>query len=1317
MLLSLAAVSANDLDNLEVDDGNVVSTDTVINDVPMESTSSDKIALNVDSTQSNTTEILNENEIITNNSTLSIDLNESITNEISSDHEDSYQADSNQEDSYFTSDGNIYVKVKTSMLKADGDQIYYIHPAGSPTATGTRDDPLDSMNSALNLFTSDGTHTIVVMDGIYKDTYYDYNNTDVDTNLSNLIIKSDEGASPHFNLSTSDYRRSLYWAFTGENITIDGLKFTDSQYGSFNEDGVYKYHTVLRFINSTNVLVENCVFDNDGYLINATDSSDVVIKNCNVSNSNRSNVFNVLNSSFTVQDSNLSKIRDSYITNSSFKLINNTICNNVNSNLFTVKNSSLDIINNTFKDSNYSSYYVFRIYNNNETYANFTGNNFTNLTGTDYLLQVNYYVNDNTTVSFVNNSLKDVSLGLNIRYSNLTMDGNSFDNLSLSSRPSYSGISTSYSNVSFTNNNFTNSDSYIYLGYGVNATIENNNFTDNIPSYYGLLRAEGNSHDIKENNFTNNKGNCSIIQHYSGNATIHGNHFYNNSLNGCGHVINVTSTSGSEIYKNDFVNNSADNGTVYLYGSSNVHDNNFTNNSVTGLGGAIYSYSFYNINTTIKENVFDGNNASFGGAIYYENYPSYNNKREIVNNTFINNSADFGGAIYSNKSINNIIDDNDFINNSAQIGGAIFVDYLYINDFRYNNTNNTISNNLFAENNAQSGGAVVLYSQNSTVEGNRFISNNASRYGGGALITSGNNSIIVNNTFANNTAQLYGGAIGTNDSKIIDNKFENNSAYQAGAILTINSTIHNNDFVGNEATRGPAIVYIDDFNYTALTYYTYNCSCENCSNCSGCSDCECCVTTIVDPETGDEIKIINCSNCDGCNCTCENSTVTEHNITLLYNNTGIDIDEDVYAYHENQLLRVAKENNGMYYLYDNVNVTSAENYTYWAYCIEQNNSYPWLGNGTLGVHVDDLYFVRNSLDDSYVGDYLKILISYFYHNLDEDKINVKEYIYIFTDTDYRSNNDRIIQKIIKLANNESTVLENGNNWINGVYNCLEFSTFINPTTRQNLILINGCEPLDKPDFNITKKANATHVKTGDYINYTILVTNNGTCNLHGLKVTERMNSMLIYMGFDDVSDNWTQTGDMEWMLNRTLKVNESAELHIYFMTNKVTSYTNITNVIEARSDESDTKIAEEHIETIYPKLVYRKVSVDPVAYPESTIRFILLVKNIGTANAYNVAIEDSGFSSSQLLYQGTWSNYKGTWYNSGSSATSTGRFTLNGYLAPNQEAGVYVSFKLKEGVKGTTVSNSFNVYLNNTWDGSASNFTRVVSSAMKVEKL
>ena len=1258
ILLSLSAVSASE-DSL---------TDTISNDQVTD------VDVSVDSSP----------EL---NSTLDLEVNstdtpedENITNLTNNIKEISKETITEDDSVIENLEEEIDEKVKSSILSADGDEILYISPTGSATASGTRDDPLNSINSALSMFTGDGSHTIVVMDG----TYTGLDNSLVNSDLDNLNIIADDGANPLFNLYYS-YGNPLYWVLSGNNIHLDGLNFAcTSTTTSSYVDGQTYYFAVLRFVNSTNVLVENCAMDKIApYKFNVTNSDNVSFKNCSFSNSTSSYyMFASENSNFTIEDSNLTNISTSSIVNSTFKLINNTFSNINNSNLFNVKNSSAEIINNTVKDSYFSgSYGFFQIRDDIETNISFVGNNFTNLTGYDLInSNSNQHVPRNIVIA--NNSFSDVRLGINAQYANLTVENNTFKNMSSSSN-SYPTVFSQYGNLSFKNNNYTDSSSLIRVYYS-NGTIDNNNFLNNVPNYTGIIYSYGSNLNISGNNFTNNSGNNNSISINNGNYTINDNIFKDN--NGSGHEVYVSYyDTNLDLYDNVFKNNTGVNGSVYLMGNASVHNNNFTHNNAS-LGAAIYiNYNnswnnYYNNSIKVYDNNFDSNNASYGGAIYYVDYYYDSGIKDIYNNTFTNNTALKGGAIFSNQSKNATFEGNEFINNSADMGGAIYIDYeYYSNSFRYNNSNNAIKDNKFIDNTAQSGGAVVFYTTNSTVEGNEFISNNATRYGGGALVTSGNNTPIINNTFINNTAMLYAGAIGTNDSDIIGNTFKDNSAYQAGAILTINSTIKNNTFDGNNATRGPAVVYIDSNNYTVPV-----CNCEN------------------------------CTDCNMTNCTCENCNITDETIPLLDDNEGLDFDKDVYVYHDDHVLNVVQDLNGMYYLYEGANVTKADEYYYWAYCIEKNNSHPWLNNGTHGILVEDLYFVRNSLDGSYVGDYLKILISYCYHNLDEDIINVKDYIYIFTDTDYRNSSDRIVKKIIQIAGNEDTVLENGNNWINGAWNCLEFYTFINPTTRQNLILTNSCMPLDKPDFNVTKRANKDMVSTGEIVNYTIVVTNNGTTNLHGITVSERPESMLIYVSFNDYKhQGWIQTGDLTWTLNRTLRVNQTAEFVVNFRVNQVTSHTFINNQLEVRSNETNIKNTTEKIETRYPQLQTTKVALDPIARPNSGIRFLLLVKNIGTETAYNVSIGDS-YSTSQLTYI-NWAPYKGSWSISNPYSPGNIRFYLIGSLSPGQEAGVYINFRTGN-ITGTTIYNYLYGYLNNTQVHSSSNFTRIPAYALAVEK-
>ena len=113
---------------------------------------------------------------------------------------------------------------------------------------------------------------------------------------------------------------------------------------------------------------------------------------------------------------------------------------------------------------------------------------------------------------------------------------------------------------------------------------------------------------------------------------------------------------------------------------------------------------------TVDNSNFNGNNATYGGAIY--NYYT----SASAGCTFTNNIATYGGAIYNNYNVNLTDFNSTFNNNTAQrVGGAV-----------YNDGTLTICNSTLIYNTATSGGAV--YNDNngkSIIQFNRIIGNSS----------------------------------------------------------------------------------------------------------------------------------------------------------------------------------------------------------------------------------------------------------------------------------------------------------------------------------------------------------------------------------------------------------------------------------------------------------------------------------------------------------------------------------------------------------------------------------------------------------------
>ena len=702
----------------------------------------------------------------------------------------------------------------------------------------------------------------------------------------------------------------------------------------------------------------------------------------------------------------------------------------------------------------------------------------------------------------------------------------------------------------------------------------------------------------------------------------------------------------------------------------------FINNTASGNAGAIH---WTGTNGTLVNSTFINNTAGDrGGALVYSG------NLNVTNNTFINNSAiNEGGAIFTNKTAPLDMANSTFINNSARLGGAIFVDYNnnYTENL-YNNTGVNIADSSFINNTAQSGGAIVLYASNSTISNSTFIGNNATHYGDGAISSGGENNTIKNNTFINNTALAYGGAIGSNGSEIINNTFINNSAYQGGAILTINDTIVNNTFIGNNATIGPAIVYLQNYN---LTNRTCNCSLDNY---------ECC----------DENCNCHLENFTGiCNCT--NHTVYE-NYTVLINNTLPD--GSVHVYNGNLILNVTLNYNGHYY----VSPDGSEDLAAGAYCIEMNNSMPWEINGTTGILVRNLSFVRNSLDGSYVGDYVRVAILLYQSY---QRWNIKDLIFAFTDGDYMNNADPDVQHIIEVTNDPSTILNDGDNWINGTWYCGDFDVFVHPTTRQNLILINGCgHYFELPHLTPEKVANVTTVGDQDFINYTVTVTNDEEIYLHNVTVHDIPDSSLIYVDWENsirdngLEESWIKDNEsLTWYLNRTLLPGETATFNIIFKANVYyrgennTAY-DIPNTINVTSYETNWDADTEVVQGLRPYLIIRKDTLDTNVSVGDPVRFLITVTNIGQGIANLVEVIENSWSSYALAYLG-WTDgfHNRTW----TYGPSSYHWYLNGPLSPNESASFIVIFNATQ--TGYMYSNTATVTNPNGPTNYCTNFTNI----------
>jgi hypothetical protein len=308
------------------------------------------------------------------------------------------------------------------------------------------------------------------------------------------------------------------------------------------------------------------------------------------------------------------------------------------------------------------------------------------------------------------------------------------------------------------------------------------------------------------------------INTVGGTITVNNNIIQNNSMDGVGGAVAITSYSNSE-QSVVFINNTLSNNTqiqsansgifgdggggLNIYRSKDVliENNTFEGNTAGGSGGAFWSRD--GANFIIKDNTFEGNtSAANGGAMYVlvnrgsvtlEGNTIINNDAyqsggvhllsltgdiRVIDNTISNNAASSAyGAIYSETTSGagseqvysgNVIDDN----SSHRGSGAIYVTASSDNKIQ-------INNNLIVDNSLDSpseiydnfgGGLYVYYHFGAELEltNNTIVNNHADGIGGGIHINNrrgGSEWDISNNIIYGNTSNdEYIGNIGSDIS-------------------------------------------------------------------------------------------------------------------------------------------------------------------------------------------------------------------------------------------------------------------------------------------------------------------------------------------------------------------------------------------------------------------------------------------------------------------------------------------------------------------------------------------------------------------------
>ncbi|RAP54707.1 MAG: hypothetical protein BZ137_00720 [Methanosphaera sp. rholeuAM130] len=311
----------------------------------------------------------------------------------------------------------------------------------------------------------------------------------------------------------------------------------------------------------------------------------------------------------------------------------------------------------------------------------------------------------------------------------LSIANSSFDN----NYAMYGGVIYSYmNNLTITDTEFIENhagdDGGVLYSLG-NLTIKNVTFKDNdaVESGGAMMIERGNV-NITDSTFTNNTARYGgSIDNYGGDVYIAKSILNNNNAVGnwsCGAA--VYNSNRMTITNTTLANNTAveNGGAVYTTrGIINIKFSSFDNNSA-GYGAGIF---LNGTDSNVTNNNFTGNHAQIGGAILV-----VNDNNMLKENVFEENTADNGGAIALKGSANTTITNNTFTNNNASYEGSAIYDVtnsytktIWSDENWQEETitvtlgsNQTITDNIFNSNHADTTGNAIKNMTPATINAN-----------------------------------------------------------------------------------------------------------------------------------------------------------------------------------------------------------------------------------------------------------------------------------------------------------------------------------------------------------------------------------------------------------------------------------------------------------------------------------------------------------------------------------------------------------------------------------------------------------------------
>ena len=242
-------------------------------------------------------------------------------------------------------------------------------------------------------------------------------------------------------------------------------------------------------------------------------------------------------------------------------------------------------------------------------------------------------------------------------------------------------------------------------------------------------------------------------------------------------------------------------------------------------------------------------------------------------------------------------------------------------------------------------------------------------------------------------------------------------------------------------------------------------------------------------------------------------------------------------------------------------------------------------------------------------------------------------------------------------------------------------------------------PVYAPNLTVQKIALNKTVYNGNQTVFTIVVTNTGDYNLTNVTVIEKIPNGLIFDSFK--GKNWTTKDNITFKYENTLGINKTATFNIIFNT---TRSGNFTNIVTAKSNQTENKTANNNTTVYTPDLKVEKLTLNKTVYLGNQTVFTIVVTNTGDCDLGDVCVVES--VPAGLKFSG----FVGDAWSTSDNVT----FKYAGVLKVNESVRFDIVF---DTVAAGNWTNGVTATSNVTENRTANNNTTVYRPDLKVEKL